>query len=194
VDIEARFEFRIWSQTLQEVKTRLLRLATPVGTEVSEEIYLVSTATYKCNVKIRNEMIDIKYLISVEDGLERWTPILKVSFPLKASILASDIFPALEVQSPLMSKEQYGKVELLDEIISPQRKIAIVLVSKTRLRFALKTCEAEFASTVINEVLQDTVAVEDSDPHAVRQVIREIGIDDVENVNYIRQIKHILGW
>jgi len=194
VKTEARYEFRIWSHTLDEVRGRLLQLATPGGPEVSEEIYLVSATNDKCNAKIRNETMDIKRLISVEDGLECWIPVLKVGFPLKTSVIADDIFPNLNVQTPELSKAQYGKVELLDEVMDSQPKIAIVPVAKTRLRFTMKTCRSEFASTAIRGVTQDTVAVEDCNPRIVWQLIHEIGINGGDNVSYIRHIKRILGW
>jgi len=37
MDTQARYEFRTWGDTLQDVKERLLQLATPRHTETSEE-------------------------------------------------------------------------------------------------------------------------------------------------------------
>ena len=194
MDTQARYEFRTWGKTLEDVKKRLLQLATPRHTETSEETYLISAVTDKCNAKIRHGMIDIKSLIEKKDGLERWRPLLKIGFPLKSSVIANDIFPNLNVQSPQLPKTEYGKAEFLNEVMSSQSQIAIVPVSKTRLQFTLKECQAEFASIGINGIALDTVAVEDSNFYAVWQLIREVGISGAANVNYIRQIKRVLGW
>ena len=66
-------------------------------------------------------------------------------------------------------------------------------VSKTRLQFALDGCQAEFASTIINNLARDTVAVESADPDAVLELIRRLGIEGSPNTSYINQIKQILG-
>jgi hypothetical protein len=194
VETEARYEFRIWSKTLEEVKERLLQLASSHDTGVSDEIYLISAATDECNVKIRHGMIDIKHLIDADANLERWKPVLKAKFPVKASVISDVIFPNLKLPCPQLSKTEYGKVELLDDIMFSQPKIAVVPVSKTRLQFTIDSCRAEFAAIVIKGFQQATVAVEDSNFHAVQQLIRELGISEAENVSYIRQIKRILGW
>ena len=47
----------------------------------SEEVYLVAAGS-DANVKIRDELLDIKLLEHVDsNGLEQWRPVLKEPFP-----------------------------------------------------------------------------------------------------------------
>ena len=49
-EIKPRYEFRVWAETLTPIRERLERLAPPKET-VSQETYLVSATTDKCNAK-----------------------------------------------------------------------------------------------------------------------------------------------
>lgn len=93
MDATARYEFRVWAETLGDVKEQLQRLAIPSRAEASEEIYLISTTTDGCNAKIRHGLVDIKTLIAMERGLEQWKPLLKTGFPLKSSVIAAQFSP-----------------------------------------------------------------------------------------------------
>src|SRR6516225_4873957 len=53
----------------------------PSQVQDSEELYLLAQGAN--NVKIRDDLMDIKVLREVDaNGLERWEPIMKASFPL----------------------------------------------------------------------------------------------------------------
>ena len=80
-EIKPRYEFRVWAEMLAPLREQLERLASPKKT-VSQETYLVSATTDKCNAKIRADLMDIKILVSEDRGLEQWNPILKATFPL----------------------------------------------------------------------------------------------------------------
>ena len=192
-DIKPRYEFRIWADSLAVLREKLQQLAVPSRSEASKETYLISAATDRCNAKLRNDLMDIKILIGTERGLEQWKPLLKADFPLECSVIDAQVFPSLELKAPNLSRTRYAIDEFLDEVIRTQPEIAIVAVSKARLKFALDGCQAEFASTIINKVARDTVAVESPNPDAVLEVIRRLGIGAAPNTSYIHQIKQILG-
>ena len=192
-DITPRYEFRVWAETLGDLRTHLQRLAAPGPTETSTETYLISVATDRCNAKIRGSLVDIKILIATDRGLEQWKPVLKAGFPLESSVIATQIFPGLELEAPRLFKVRYRMDEFLDQVIRAQPRIAIVPVSKTRLQFTLNACQAEFTSATINDVAQETVAVESANPDAVLQLIRQLKIDGAANTSYIRQIKQLIG-
>ncbi len=192
-DIKPRYEFRVWAESVADLRDKLQQLAGPARTEASKQTYLISAATDRCNAKIRNGLMDVKILIGTDRRLEQWKPVLKVGFPLERSVIDAQIFPSLELKAPYLSRVRYAMDEFLDEVIRRQPEIAIVDVSKTRLEFALDACQAEFASTIINNLARDTVAVESADPDAVLEFIRGLGIDGMPNTSYIRQIKEILG-
>jgi exopolyphosphatase/guanosine-5'-triphosphate,3'-diphosphate pyrophosphatase len=192
-DTTPRYEFRIWAENLADLRNKLQQFAAPARTEASKETYLISSATDGCNAKIRNDLMDIKLLINTERGLEQWKPVLKAGFPLERSVIEAQVFPCLELKAPHLSEPRYPIDEFFDKVLRAQREIAIVAVSKTRLKFALDACQAEFASTTINDLARDTVAVESAHPDAVLEYIRRLGIHGMPNTSYIREIKQILG-
>jgi hypothetical protein len=191
-EIKPRYEFRMWSDTLASVHTTLGLMAQPKTAE-SEETYLISKATDKCNAKIRAALMDIKVLVAEEQGLERWKPILKGEFPLESSVIATQVFPSLELPPPALPKSVYELDEFLDYVVRADARLAIVGVRKTRYQFRIGACAAEYAQIMINGVPRETAAVESVDPDAVLQLVRELGIDE-PNTSYIREIKRVLGW
>jgi exopolyphosphatase / guanosine-5'-triphosphate,3'-diphosphate pyrophosphatase len=191
-EIKPRYEFRVWAETLASLHKRLGLMAQPKTAE-SEETYLISKATDKCNAKIRAALMDIKVLVAVDWGLEQWKPILKAEFPLESSVIATQVFPSLELPPPDLPKSAYELDEFLDHVAGADERLAVVGVRKTRYQFRIGACAAEYAQITIDGVPRDTVAVESVDPDAVLQLVRELGITDT-NTSYIREIKRVLGW
>lgn len=189
-EIKPRYEFRVWGDKLVAVRERLELLAQPKVTD-SEETYIVSAATEKCNAKIRAALMDIKVLVAVSRGLEQWKPIMKGEFPLQKSMIVDQVFPSLEVAAPTLSKSSYELKEFLDEVIRPHPKLKIAEVRKTRYQFKIGECAAEYAQVTINGRPRDTAAVESVNPDAVLQLVHDLGIADA-NTSYIREIKHVL--
>ena len=189
-EIKPRYEFRVWSESLASVDKRLRLMAQPRTAE-SEETYLISSATDRCNAKIRAALMDIKVLVAEDRGLEQWKPILKGTFPLESSVIATQVFPSLELPPPALPKSVYELDEFLDHVVRADARLAIVGVRKTRYQFRIGACTAEYAQIMINGVPRDTVAVESVDPDAVLQLVRELGVDE-PNTSYIREIKRLL--
>ena len=81
-----RFEFRTFGRNFDLVKDKMGTLTGPVPDfakkRISSEIYILSRTTDLNNCKIRDQKIDIKALIKVEDKLEQWDLLLKMDFPL----------------------------------------------------------------------------------------------------------------
>jgi hypothetical protein len=191
-EVEARYEFRVWGENLSGLRNRLERLAAPVRT-ASKETYLISQATDRCNAKIRAGLLDIKILIDERWGLEQWKPVVKAAFPLDRSVIIAQIFPRLEIRPPEFSKARYAMEEFLSEVIEVQNGIAIVELSKIRLRFNLDGCESEFTEVAFNDVAHNTAAIESADPKKLLRLASDIGFDAMENVNCVRYIKRKLG-
>jgi hypothetical protein len=191
-EIKPRYEFRVWAETLASVHNRLGLMAQPKTAE-SEETYLISKVTDKCNAKIRAALMDIKVLVAVDRGLEQWNPILKAKFPLESSVIAAQVFPSLELPLPSLPRSAYQLDEFLNEVVRTNGSLAIVGVRKTRYQFRIGACAAEYAQIMTNNVPRDTVAVESVDSDAVLQLVQELGITKA-NTSYIREIKRVLGW
>ena len=190
-EIKPRYEFRVWAETLTPIREKLERLASPKET-VSQETYLVSATTDKCNAKIRAALMDSKVLVAEDRGLEQWKPVLKAGFPLESSAIATQVFPSLELPPPVLAKCEYTLDEFLGDVMGAEPRITIVDVSKTRYQFSIGVCAAEYAQIKLNGVPRDTVAVESVDPDAVLKLVGDLGISGA-NTSYIREIKRALG-
>jgi hypothetical protein len=191
-EIKPRYEFRIWSESLTPLQKKLEAMAQPRET-TSQETYLISAVTEKCNAKIRAELMDIKVLIAEDRGLEQWKPIMKSGFPLGSAIIAEQVFPSLEVLVPKLAKTEYSMNEFFSEVVGKEPKIALVDVTKTRYQFNIGACATEYSNITINKLPRDTVAVESTDPDAVLELVKKLGVNEA-NVSYIREIRRILGW
>ena len=191
-EIKPRYEFRVWAESLAPLRGKLETKAPPKETK-SQETYLISAVTGKCNAKIRAKLMDIKVLIAEDRGLEQWKPILKAEFPLSSSAIAEQVFPGLQLPVPKLAKAEYSMDEFFSEVVGNEPKIAVVQVSKTRFQFNIGVCASEYSKITLSNVPRDTVAVESTDPDAVLQLVRELGINE-PNVSYIHEIRRILGW
>jgi exopolyphosphatase / guanosine-5'-triphosphate,3'-diphosphate pyrophosphatase len=188
-----RYEFRIWGRSLLRPKKKLQSLAIAEGPQTSDEIYLISAATDKCNAKVRSGFLDLKVLLREDHRLELWAPALKTRFPVSASVITGNLFPLLALPSPELQRSHFSLNEFLDEIVSAEHGITAVNVAKRRFRFELNQCEAEFAVVTISRNVRQTVAVESPDPQAVIGLVDRLGIGNRPHLSYVREIKRMLG-
>ncbi len=193
MELQPRYEYRVWGNTLEDVRDNLERLATPLRTETSKETYLISATTDKCNAKIRGGRINLKALLAIEQKLELWKPVLNAEFPLDRSVISGQIFPCLELRAPDLLRPRYSMDEFVSEVIPAQPQIAMVTILKRRARFLLDECLAEFTSVSIGKVARETVAIESVEPGPVLRLIRRLHIADMANANYIAELKQVLG-
>ena len=129
-----RFEFRSFGQDFDEAHFRMARLSMPVPEKVwerySEEIYILSRTNDINNTKIRDGKMDIKTFVQSKDGLEQWNPLMKGEFPMKASVLKEEVFPAFKVEMPNLTKDVYTYEEFMVSLKHPD--LQAVRVNKER--------------------------------------------------------------
>ena len=190
-EIKPRYEYRIWGESLAAIHEKLERLAPPKKT-ASQEIYLISAITDKCNAKIRAVLLDVKVLVKESEGLEQWEPILKEGFPLESSVIATQLFLSLGLSLPTLERSVYTLSEFLGEVVRREPQITLVEVSKTRYQFSVGACAAEYTQVTFNGLPRETVAVESVDPEAVFRLVRRLDIGGV-NTSYVREMKRVLG-
>ena len=189
--IVPRWEWRTFGESFGDADQRLESLS-PRDVEDSDEIYLLSP-TVDENVKIRNELMDIKALQQVNaDGLEQWKPIMKVGFPLTSADVPK-VFQALEVTTPPLARASYTLPQLIDELVKPAGRVRTVTVHKKRARYRIDECAAEMTEVGADDKKVRTVAVESEDPAAVIAAVRRLGLGRFENVSYPRGLKRLVG-
>jgi exopolyphosphatase / guanosine-5'-triphosphate,3'-diphosphate pyrophosphatase len=179
--IVLRWEWRAFGDDLTEAEQAFAALAPGPAVE-SDELYLLATS--RANVKVRADLLDIKLLREVDaDGLERWEPVMKQSFPLPAAEV-SKVFDALGVDPPPLTRDAYSLDQLLAELVEPAGAVRPVRVHKRRVRYTLGGCMAELSDVEAEGHGTRTIAVEAEDASAVIAAVRGIGLDSSVNTSY----------
>jgi hypothetical protein len=191
-----RFEFRTFGRAFDEAAFLMSRLSVPVPEKVwerhSNEIYIVSKTNDVNNTKIRDGKMDIKTFVQEVDGLEQWNPLMKGEFPIKAEILKNEVFPAFKVEMPLLEKDEYTLEEFLT-IVKKHPDLQAVDVEKERFGYMVNDTICEYANVWINGAMVVTVNSESTEIEDIKKTIKDLGLEGVENINYLQAIKRVIG-
>ncbi|MEE4177715.1 MAG: hypothetical protein V2I46_09415 [Bacteroides sp.] len=192
-----RFEFRSFGQDFDEAHFRMSRLSVPVPEKVwerhSDEVYILSRTNDINNTKIRDGKMDIKTYVQTVDGLEQWNPLMKGEFPIKPEILKNEVFPAFQVDIPSLDQEVYTFDEFM-AIIKNHPDLQAVRVHKERYGYMVNNTICEFGYVLINGAQLVTINSESTEVEDIKKTIRDVGLDGVENINYLQAIKRVIGW
>jgi hypothetical protein len=191
-----RFEFRSFGQCFCEAHKRMARLSMPVPEKVwersSDEIYIISRTNDINNTKIRNGKMDIKTYVQTVDGLEQWNPLMKGEFPISAEVLKNEVFPAFMVKMPELTKEVYTYDEFM-EMVKNNPDLAAVRVHKQRFGYMVNDTICEYGNVLINGAKVVTINSESTEIENIKKTIQDIGLEGVENINYLQAIKRVIG-
>lgn len=190
-DIVPRWEWRTFTNDLKQAEVNIRQH--PEGkVRESAEVYILSEVSMD-NTKMRDGLMDIKTLQQVnEDRLELWLPIMKGQFPLPVAEIEK-VFKCFRVSAPKFQREQYTFEQYLDEVITPSKLLKAVNVHKKRTGFTINSCIVEIAEVTVGEKKVKTAAVEMEDPAMVIKTVRELGLDNFPNINYLRGLKNLVG-
>ncbi len=192
-----RFEFRTFGQNFEEEHFLLSRLSMPVPEKVwertSEEIYILSKTNDVNNTKIRDGKMDIKTFVQEEEGLEQWNPLMKGEFPISKESLLNEVFPAFKVEMPELVNETYSLDKFLG-MVKAHNDLVAVRVKKLRLGYMVNDTICEFAEVLINGAKVFSVNSESTEIEDILKTIKQTGMDQYENINYLQAIKRVIGW
>ena len=175
-----RWEWRTFGQHFGAAEDAFAAL-TPTGVQESDELYLLSGAGD--NVKVRDDLMDIKILVEVDaDGLEQWRPVLKAGFPLAATEVGR-VFDALRLATPPLTREAYTLDQFAAELAVPSG-IRAVAVHKRRVRYKVGGCTSEVTDVVADGRPTRTIAIESEDAAAVLAAVRSVGLGGYRNTGY----------
>jgi len=191
-----RFEFRSFGQNFETAAKRMARLSMPIPEKVwerySDEIYILSRTNDINNTKVRDGKMDIKTYVQTVDGLEQWNPLMKGEFPIQASVLRNEVFPAFQVQMPELTKDVYTFEEFMD-IINTHPDLAAVKVHKQRFGYMVNNTICEYGEVLINGARVMTINSESTEVEDIKKTVKDIGLEGVENINYLQAIKRVIG-
>lgn len=186
-----RWEWRTFARS--PAYSALLPRPTGEQARVSRELYVVSLASPH-NVKIRDDRLDIKLLVSVDvSGLEQWRPLLKSDFPLDATAIDA-LWRAWGIPEPVVQRRSCTRPELVDEVVASEPALRAVEIEKRRSRMTVEECAGEYAALTIGGEEWETIAFEDVDPFRVWKAVRSVGLENAENTSYPAALKKILGF
>lgn len=189
-EIIARWEWRTFGTDFGGAEEKI-RVYTPGPVRESAETYLLSANSGE-NTKIRNDLMDIKTLKAVEDGLEQWFPLMKAGFPLEREA-AAQAFTAWKVPLPKPPPTGLSLETFLTGVIDPHPDLTRVAVTKERHGFTIKGAIVEIAELTVDGEAVRTIAAEHADPVLVRSVVEALGLSSFDNVNYMRALKRFKG-
>lgn len=191
-----RFEFRSFGQSFADAAKRMARLSVPVPEKVwertSEEIYILSRTNDINNTKIRDGKMDIKTYVQTVDGLEQWNPLMKGEFPISVEVLKNEVFPAFQVEIPEFTKEVYTYDEFI-EIIKNHPDLQAVRVYKQRFGYMVNNTICETGNVLINGAKIETINSESTEVEDILKTMKDVGLENVENINYLQAIKRVIG-
>ncbi|MFN3554979.1 MAG: hypothetical protein ACK4VN_03340 [Bacteroidales bacterium] len=191
-----RFEFRSFGQDFEQAHHRMARLSVPVPEKVwkriSEEIYIISSTNDINNTKYRDGKMDIKTYVQTVEGLEQWNPLMKGEFPISRQVLQQEVFPAFNVKMPILDKDLYTFEEFL-QIVKTSPYLLPVRVKKERYGYMVNNTICEFGYVWINGARVCTVNSESTEIEDILKTLRDLGLEGVENINYLQAIKRVTG-
>ena len=192
-----RFEFRSFGQDFNKQAERMARLSISIPEKFlvrhSQETYIMSRTNDINNTKIRDGKIDIKTYVQTVDALEQWNPLMKVEFPISAHYLKSEIFPAFQIEIPILEKIQYTIDEFM-AMINEHPDLQAVSVVKERFGYMVNDTICEVGNILINGEKVMTINSESTELDDIKKAVIDVGLDGVENINYLQTIKRVIGW
>lgn len=180
-----RWEWRHFSSDYKSLKIYFSRFDQPV-VQLSDEIYFL-IHNPEINIKLRHNLIDIKKRLSVDaNGLEKWTPLLKIEFPVNTTKM-QEFFKLSElVYTDAVSGND---VNTFVKGISQIKELVVVNISKHRYKYYVMGVAAELTKIKAKQVEFATIALEHEDADLIKQAKIELGININSNENYPAALK-----
>jgi len=189
-----RYEFRTFGHNFQSHQEQMAQLSQPVPEDLQvrifDEIYIISKTLDDVNIKIKNDLLDLKKLINANDNLEQWNTIAKHKFPISKELLLNEIFPSLNADLPLLTKAEFDIKSFLN-ITKRHKDLLTVPVHKKRNAYIVNFTICEFAEVIIDSNYLYTVAVESTEIDEVTKTVNQLNLDQYENINYVQAIKRV---
>lgn len=191
-----RFEFRSFGQDFDKAHFRMARLSAAVPEKVwerhSDEIYILSNTNDINNTKIRDGKMDIKTYVQTVDGLEQWNPLMKGEFPIKREVLEKEVIPAFQVEMKLPQQDEFTYDEFIG-MVKAHPELQAVKVHKQRFGYMVNDTICEFGYVLINGAKVATINSESTEVEDITKTIADVGLQGVENINYLQAIKRVIG-
>jgi len=188
-----RAEFRVFGQGILDIvkpamwkaRAKLFKIRT------SGEMYFLSRLTNEANVKVRDGLLDIKTKVGeTPDGYEIFQPSGKFQFPVKKEDVAK-ILENMKAELSL-SQDTYTIDEFI-AIVNDHPDLAAVNVDKKRYGFSVDGIICEYGQVCFNGAMLETTCCESEDYEGMKKAIEALEISGLENMNYLKAAKRVIG-
>ena len=187
--ITPRWEWRMFGAPPASTDAALAALES-TGSKDSDELYLLGPVDRV--VKVRDELMDVKTLVETDaHGLQRWTPVLKATFPMQDEEV-EQVCEALGVASLPPRAEGYAQADFVAELARIAPAVVAAPVHKHRVRYVIEGCTAEDSLATIDGRPVRTIAIESEDSAAVLAAVRAVGLGGYRNTSYARGLAALL--
>lgn len=188
-----RAEFRVFGQgILDSVKPAMWKAQAKLfKIRESHETYFLSKLTNEANVKVRDGLLDIKTKKGeTPDGYEIFQPSGKFQFPVKKDDVAK-ILDNMMVQI-VLNQDTYSLDEFI-ALVNEHPDLAAVDVRKKRYGFSIDGIICEYGEICFNGAKLETTCCESEDYTGMKKAIEALEISELENINYLRAAKKVIG-
>lgn len=193
-NVKPRFEYRTFATSFDEEVLNIIRNQHQCsGFRQSEEIYIMSQNNSVNNTKLRDNKMDIKCFVKELEGYEQWNPHAKFQFPLAATRIQEELFPAFEIECPPLERAEYTQNQFVSEIIDAHPLLSGARVMKRRFATTVENCIAEYAEVFINGAKLLSISIESTELNDLNRAKQLLKLDRYENINYLVAIKRVIG-
>lgn len=189
-NIIPRWEWRTFGTSFGEAEE--LIKANQAKVRESAEVYILS-AKSNDNTKVRDSLMDIKYLVQInEDKLEQWNPLLKAGFPIQSDSLRQVTY-SWKIEIPETDLVEMTYDDFMNKLVNVHPDLRAVNVFKERHGYMINGCIVEIANLKFNDKPIRTIAVEQEDAKLVMDTVKMLKLDGFENINYLKALKNSVG-
>ena len=96
------------------------------------------------------------------------------------------------VEMPKLDKDTYTYDEFM-AMVKANPDLAAVRVHKRRLGYMVNDTICEVGEVLINGAKVMTINSESTEIEDIKKTISELGLEGVENINYLQAIKRVIG-
>lgn len=185
----ARWEWRTFGMDFKKSIDEIRQY--PQGNrKTSDEIYILSRVKNN-NIRIQGNKIAVKRLEATDQNhLEQWYPAMRENFPISANKIVS-LLQFLGIQITSIKRGQYSYNNFIEELIIPNKLLKVVRVKKNRFIYVINQCIVELVDTEFEGIPFKTICIEHPNPEYVLDTTKMLGLDGLENVNYITAMKQV---
>lgn len=183
----ARYEFRIFTTDGADLIERLRALPGAKNREHDQgtQTYIVRRNYDHISIKLREDRLEVKERFGQLDNLERWRYRFLAPLPVTADQVEEHLFAPLDITVSLDADARFSADALAELVQAHCPPLTLIELDKDRVKWSLGTCNVEYVNLDANGHSLCSIAVESTDPDAVRQLIETLQLDHFKNQSYI---------